>query len=83
VATRNWIVRASLVAVAALAGLALLRWVSAPAQAEPKHPEGPVGTYQISSYVIEPTSTRANWVVGYYMVDTRTGEVTQEERNVW
>lgn len=45
--------------------------------------EGPVGTYQISSYVVPPTDTRPNYIRGYFIVDTRTGDVDFEEKTVW
>lgn len=63
------------------AGSAL--WAVGAARAAPKRPEGPPGTYQITAYTVPPTDTRPNWVVGYFLVDTRTGEVSKEEQNVW
>ncbi|MBD3174641.1 MAG: hypothetical protein GF320_05650 [Armatimonadia bacterium] len=68
-------------AIAVLLGLNLLTSTASPAMAD--RDEGPIGTYQISSYVVPPTDTRPNYMRGYYIVDTRTGEVEYEEDTVW
>jgi hypothetical protein len=80
---RGLVVRALVALAIGLVAFGLVRWGVGTAQADPKRPEGPVGTYQISSYSIPPTNTRPNWVLGYFLVDTRTGEVTREEQNIW
>ncbi len=77
------LVRALVALAVAVVAFVGIRWGMGAAQAAPKHPEGPVGTYQVSTYVIPPTDTRPNWVLGYFLVDTRTGEVSREEQNVW
>lgn len=80
---RGLLARVLLALALGLVTLGVARWGVGAAQAEPKRPEGPVGTYQISGYSIPPTNTRPNWVLGYFLVDTRTGEVTREEQNIW
>ncbi|MBP7559508.1 MAG: hypothetical protein KBA64_03425 [Armatimonadetes bacterium] len=70
-----------LAAVGLLLGLNLVASTAGPALAA--RDEGPVGTYQISSYVVPPTDTRPNYIRGYFIVDTRTGEVDYEEKTVW
>lgn len=79
---RNWALKGLLCIAAALLAWNLLAG-GRPADAAGKREEGPVGTYQIATYSLPPTDTRPNWIIGYYIVDTRTGDVEREEDSIW
>ena len=67
--------------VALLLGIQVVRAGATRAQAEDT--AGPPGSYQVSAYVVPPTDTRPHYVRGYFVVDTRTGQVDRKEENVW